>query len=178
MLKKVTITPKFNTREIIDETIKKDWFEFQLQAFALGKKMTLYMQHYINNNRKRAGGTGNLAKTITFEGQTGAGVISWGIGNISVLNNRAPYWYVLNYGKKTTGAEFIPGGGKFVPGYFGDGNRANPNLKGRGTEKFTHSRGSGKGMYPGRIRPINYIESTSFKLDREITLLLAKLRTT
>jgi len=171
---KMTITPMFNTQEIINSTIKKDWFQFQLRAFALGKRIALYMQHYINNNRKRQGGTGKLAGAMEFEGVTAPGTISWGIGNISLLNTRVPYWYVINYGKTVGGKDFIPGMGKFVPGSFG-GNPPDSSKKGIGTEHFTYGAKSGMGIYPGKVRPINYIEATRHQLNKEITLLLARV---
>ncbi len=168
---KFTITPIFNTQEIINSTIKKDWFEFQLRAFALGKRMALYMQHYINANRKRQGGTGNLAKAITFEGLSVPGTVSWGVGNIDLLNTRAKYWYVINYGKTVGGKAFVPPANT---GSFG-GNPPDSNKIGKGTEQWTHP---GKYfMRPKRaVRPINYIESTYHRMNKEIIILLTKSR--
>lgn len=169
---KMTITPRFDTQEIINTTIKKDWFEFQNEAFNLGEIIRNYMQAYINTHRHRRGGTGRLAKSITFKGLTGAGFVSWGIGNISRL---PAYWYVINYGKMVTGGEFIPARGKFVPGSF-EGNRPISSLKG-GVQRFNYKDGSGFGMKPGiPVRPINYIQATRAKLDIDMNILLAKFK--
>ena len=173
---KMKISPKFSTKQIIDETLRRDWFIFQAEAYELGNIILQYMQSYINSHRQRQGNTGNLANVMTFRGFSGTGFISWGIGDISLLNSKAPYWYVINFGKKITGEAFIPGGGGFVPGYFGQGNRPDPAMKGKGTESFSYAPRIKMGMYPGVIRPINYIEATRHKLDSEINKLLLKLK--
>lgn len=166
------ITPRFSAKEIYDETIAKDWFIFQNQAYLLGQRMTTYMQNYINRNRHRRGGTGNLAKAMNFQGFTAPGIVSWGIGFIPSLPK---YWYVINYGKMVTGEAFIPFRGKFVPGSF-EGSRPNSALKG-GVEKFNIGDGSKFGMYPKSvIRPINYIQSTQARLNTNLTALLARIR--
>jgi len=166
------ITPRFSSREIIDSTIRKDWFYFQNEAFILGQRMASYMQTYINANRHRRGGTGKLARAMQFEGHTGLGAISWGIGRISSLPS---YWYVINYGKMITGQPFIPARGKFVPGSF-EGSRPESALAG-GVEKFNYNDGSGFGIFPGRpVRPINYIEATRHRLDANLRNLLIRIK--
>lgn len=175
MIRKVTITPIFNAKHIMDATLKKDWFRFQNEAFKMGKSLHVYMQSYINSNRKRKGGTGNLAKSINFHSTSLPGFISWGIGNIAVLNSKAKYWYVINYGKTVTGKPFIPGGGNFVPGSF-EGNKPSSAMKG-GVQKFNYNDGTGYGMYPKQaIRPMNYIQATRHQLDRRMRLLLASIK--
>ena len=174
---KLKITPRFSTKEIIDSTIKKDWFLFQLEAHNMGIALTAYMQSYINSNRKRRGGTGNLAKTIKFYPLNTAGVVSWGIGSIAELNQQAKYWYVVNYGKKITGEAFVPYNGKFTPGSF-EGSRPNPAFAGgQGVQHFNKGDGSGFGLKAkSAIRPINYIESTRHKLMIDMNRLLARLK--
>ena len=174
------ITPIFNTQEIMLTTIKKDWDWFNASAIAIGYQLHAYIQSYVNSNRKRTGGTGNLAKSINFEPMAGAGtgMISWGIGNINNLNASAPYWYVVNYGKTVSGRPYIPNNGNFVPGRFrgGDG-RPQASMRGKGVESFHYAPGSGMGMYPKRaIRPMNYISATRARLTREIALLLATFK--
>ena len=137
---RMTISPRFSAQKIVDQNINKFWFSFQNEAFKLGTKMLVYMQSYINSHRHRKGGTGNLARSIQLYPQTGAGMVSWGIGRITDLMSTAPYYYVVNYGKKISGERFIPGGG-LVPGYFGDGNAPDPSMKGGGTERFTYAKG-------------------------------------
>jgi len=166
------ITPRFSAKEIISDTIEKDWFFFQAEAFALGSKMANYMSAYINNNRKRRGGTGRLAKAMKFQGFTGAGLVSWGIGFIPSLPK---YWYVINYGKMVSGEPFVPFRGGFVPGSF-EGNKPDSALKG-GVERFNIGDGSKFGMKPKSIvRPMNYIQATKARLNANLTALLARIR--
>jgi len=177
---KFTITPKFNTRQIIDSTIRKDWFIFQSEAMDMGQSLHAYMQSYINSNRKRQGGTGNLANSINFSKKAGAGLgtIWWGIGHIPTLQSRAPYWYVVNYGKTVGGRPYIPNYGNFVPGKFSGGDgRPNAGMRGKGVESFRYASGSGMGMNPkSPIRPINYIQSTQHKLNIDLRALLNRLK--
>lgn len=166
------ITPRFNAKEIYDEVITGNWFEFQNEAYLLGNKMAHYMQNYINRNRHRRGGTGRLAKSMKFQGFTAPGIVSWGIGHIPSLPK---YWYVINYGKMVTGEPFIPFRGGFVPGSF-EGNRPDSALKG-GVERFNRGDGSGFGMKAkSAIRPINYIQATQARLNSNLTALLARIR--
>lgn len=179
---KMQITPRFHTREIMLDTLQKDWFILQAGAMEIGQKLHKYIQSYVNSHRKREGGTGNLAKSINFESKAGAGMgmISWGIGNINLLNTNAPYWYVVNYGKTVGGAPYIPNHGNFVPGYFrgGDG-RPRAEMTGKGKESFVYEPNSGKGMFPKTpIRPMNYIQATRAKLTRDVRLLLNKFKRT
>jgi len=174
MITKVVITPTFNTKEIMDTTISKHWIDFQYKAFLFGKELHAFMKGYLNAHRHRKGGTGKLAKAITFDVDDSAGIVFWGIGNIDILQKKAPYWYVVNYGRKVSGESFVPGGGKFVPGFFGNGVAPNPSMRGVGIERFTKTSGQGQsmGIYPGIIRPINYIEMTEAKLNQGLYKLL------
>ena len=168
----VKITPRFSAKEIYDETIGRQWFEFQNQSFMLGQKMATYMSSYINSHRHRRGGTGRLAKSMKFEGFTSAGMISWGIGHIPDL---PAYYYVINYGRMVTGEPFVPFKGNFVPGSF-EGKRPSSALKG-GVERFNIGDGSGIFMKPGSVvRPIHYIEATYARLNANLSALLAKIR--
>ncbi len=170
------ITPNFNVREIMTETIRKDWFIFQSEAFEMGLRLTEYMQNYINSRRKRRGSTGNLANSITFEAiSTAPAMVGWGIGNISVLNQQAPYWYVINYGKTVGGTPFIPGGGKIVPGSF-EGTAPSSALAG-GVQKFNYKDGSGFSMKPANpVRPINYIQAGRFRMSNKIRSIIRKIK--
>ncbi len=177
---KINIHPKFHTREIMLTTLRKDWFEIQAGVYEIGQRLHKYIQTYVNSHRKREGGTGNLAKAITFDRHTGAGMVSWGIGNVNILNSQAPYWYVVNYGKMVTGAPYIPAHGNFVPGYFrgGDG-RPRAEMTGKGKESFVYEPGGNKGMYPRTpIRPMNYIQATRAKLTRDIRALFIRIKRT
>ena len=169
---KFTISPKFSTKEIIDSTLRRDWFLFQNSAFALGQKTQIYMQNYIKNNAKRRGGSGKLAKSIDLVAQTGAGFVSWGVGTIA---NLPPYYYVINYGRMISGEEFIPGGGNFIPGSF-EGGKAEAGLAG-GAEKLNYGDGSGFGMKAKKpVRPMNFISATRARLNANLRALLVRIR--
>ena len=60
------ITPRFDVKTTISETIEKDWINLQAGAFDMGKRLHAYMQSFINSHHKRRGGTGRLAKSINF----------------------------------------------------------------------------------------------------------------
>lgn len=167
---RVKITPIFSTKEIVSSTIRKSWFEYQYRAFLLGDQIHKYMQSFINSHRRRAGGSGNLARSINLRKSTGVGYIFWGIGDIGLLMAKAPYWYVTNFGKKITGELFVP---PASTGSFG-GNPPISTMRGKGTEKWTHP-----GKYFMRpktaVRPINYIQASRHKLDIAFNKLLSKL---
>ena len=180
MIEGMKITPRFSAREIIDSTIKRDWFQFQAEAMNMGQSIHAYMQSYINSNRKRRGGSGNLAHSINFDKKAGAGLgrIWWGIGHIPTLQTRAPYWYVVNYGKTVGGRPYVPNYGNFVPGRFSGGDgRPQSSMRGKGVESFTYASDSGMGMFPqSPIRPINYIQATRHKLDIDLRVILNNLK--
>ncbi len=173
MINRIKITPRFSANQIIEQDLNKSWAELEVHFFQAGHSLLKYMRHYINSNRKRSGGTGNLAKAIDIKIFSTTGQISWGIGHIPTLQSRAPYWYVLNYGKTISGKRFVPGMGKAVPGYFGGGNRPDSSKKGAGTEHFSYARNTFL-IYPGAIRPINYIESSEHMLKVHINTILAR----
>lgn len=172
-----SISPRFDVNEIVNESIKRNWFEFQEKALELGQDVEQYMQNYINAHRKRTGGTGNLAKLMKLEVlSTAPARIEWGIGDINVLNQQAPYWYVVNYGKTTSGQKYIPNYGNFVPGkYRGGDGRPDASQRGRGTEGFQYQRGAW-GMYPSSpIRPMHYISVASAHLKRKLRSILTSI---
>lgn len=176
MNKHVKITPKFDEKKIIDETIGKIWFEFQNKAFQLKGVIAKYGRDYINNNRKRSGGTGNLSKNIKANkgsATSGAGEISWGVGDINKLMQRAPYYYVCNFGKTVSGQPYVPNNGAPVPGSFG-GNPPRGNSS--NSEHFDYKNGNYM-MKPRKpIRPMNYISAMSIELDKQLDSLLSKLK--
>ena len=166
------IAPRFRTKEFTDEIIRKQWMTFQRGALNVGARVFRYMRLYINQYRKRKG-TGNLAKSVTFEKEVGMARFWFGIGDINVLNANAPYWYVLNYGKKFTGGAFIPGGGKWRPVRF-NGTPAKGGTM--GNQRATAFVPIGGGNVPRVIRPLRYIDASTLKFDIEFRMLLAQLR--
>ena len=144
--------------------------------FEMGINLHKYMQNYISIRRRRRGSNGKLENSIEFEViSTAPANIGWGIGNINVLNQKARYWYVVNYGKMVGGQPYIPNKGNFVPGSF-EGNRPESSLKG-GVQKFNFNDGSNFGMNPKSIiRPLNYISATRARFNTKLRSLMRKFR--
>ena len=179
---KMVVTPKFKSRTIVRKYLTKNWERTTASSIYLGQSIHAYIQGFIQTNHKRVGGTGNLARSITFDVLSKSPErIAWGIG----LKSQLPkYWYVINYGKKYgTGENFIPGGGKFVPGNI-SGNAPSSAQKGVGTEAFDYrpreesaDRPAGMGgIYPGVIRPMHYIEATKAQMDARLKIMLLGLK--
>jgi len=161
---KASFSPKFNVKEIVHQTIEKQWIEFQFRAFELGETMLSYMQTYIASQIKGDTSSGNLVRSIKLYNEAGAGEakVAWGIGLMTEMNVLAPYWKLINYGGVTWKGDY-----HFVPGHF-EGN------------KFVYVPNSKDGeMLPSGVKTVikgmNYIESTRMELDREINKILKQL---
>ena len=181
MISRVIITPKFNVAQWAKRKIDSNWIGFQNQALILGQKMRSYMIGYIMSHKKRAqsphlDGTLPLEKSIKLHIlATAPAIISWGIGHIPSLQAQSPHWYVINYGKTVSGSRFIPNRGRAVPGYFQPSGKPQANKR-NGREPFIYGQGTFV-MYPkSPVRPMNYIESTTFRLRNEFRILLASLK--
>lgn len=147
--------------------IEKDWFIFQNAVNDIGFNTYQYMTEFIASTKHRTGGIGNLEDSITFEDIAPAGTktVSVKIGDTNILNEKAPYWYLINYGGSN------PAEGMMVPGSF-NGSRPDPNMRGTGvgTERAEH----GFVMIPmSEIAPMNYIEQSENYLLQQISQLLA-----
>jgi hypothetical protein len=156
------------------KTLKADLEKFrsklEAEIPALGKEVHTFMTSFINANRKRPGGTGNLANSITFE----ADKTGFAIGDINVLNEKAPYWEVINYGgvipPKTFGY-FFPGEPRPHPSYFRQG-RWHEAGRDYGMEE-----NYGFPMTPKKaIKTMDYIERTNHFLRLSLAQLLRKVR--
>lgn len=177
----MTITPRFNVHQWAVKKIDSNWIDFQDRAFRLGQRIHAYMIGYIISHKKRAQSP-HLDGTLPLETSiklhiisTAPAIISWGIGHIPSIQAQSPHWYVINYGKTVSGARFIPARGKGVPGYFQPSGAPSAN-KINGREPFIYDPGTFM-MYPKNpIRPMNYIESTQFRLENEFRVLLATLK--
>jgi hypothetical protein len=131
----------------------------------LGDTATYMMASFVMTSTKRQPATGNLANSITKRVTIGVNTSLVGIAEKSRL---PPYWYVMNYGMKTDGSPFIPGGGAVVPGSF-DGERPDPAYAGVAGGAGARFGKDGrrnmaiKATIP--VEPMNYIEQTQAWLD-------------
>lgn len=92
--------------------------EKQLQEIA--EKTEQVMRFHIQTSIQRPGSTSNLANSFKAER---INIGSWGVGNIPALNQDAPYWRWINYGRAASGRTIPPGSsenphirGGFTPG--------------------------------------------------------------
>lgn len=182
------ITPNFNSKEIITSTIGDYWRKFQERSIRLGYVVHSEVRKHIRSNTRRDGNTGNLVKNVDFhlEVPIGFGQIFWGVGNIDKLNQSAPYWYVINYGKTVFGLPYIPNNGNFIPGYFrgGDG-RPDSSKRGSGKDSFHYRPLEASSDRPGNIggmtpktpiRGMNYIQHGVSILNSRFRQLIAQLK--
>lgn len=167
--------PIFNAKEIVDEFIGKHWIEVETEITLLGEEILSYMQQFITSRIHRDGSTGNLVKSINIEYWANKGVESpfagWGIGKMSDMDKEAPYWYLINYG----GMSFVANFGMGIGGSF-NGEAPDPMKAGSGvgTQRF----GAGNFvMFPkSPILPMGYIEASRLELDKNINLIIQKLK--
>jgi len=111
------------------------------------------MHNEIKSRRKRRGASNNLIGAIRINITKNNLNSSITIGEHETLNKEAPYWYVVNYGKKFTGGTFIP------PATTGSFEGSAPQA-GVNNQRFgQHS--PGFLMKPKTFRPLHYIERTN-----------------
>lgn len=159
---------KFRNTEIISVG---DLSRRQLQFLAL--KTERVIKGKITESIQRPGSTGNLANSFFAERITDS---SWGIGNISFLNSKAPYWRWINYGVAGTGRKVPPK----TTGAFNPGDPA-PNASTFGEGRFYHNAGGGSGhifqLNPNKpIDPHNYIQRTVAEVRTLIASALKSVR--
>jgi len=131
------------------------------------------IKHYISTSKKRRTGKSTLEDAIEAKKILKGDEIVYGIGEINKLNQVAPYWFVLNYGRKWTGGEFIP---PTNLGYFVE----EPHKPQGGTDErseWIHT-GNRKDflLKPQKFTPINYIEYGVRYLINKIEEILTKLK--
>lgn len=173
MISRVTITPKLDVVQWSRKNLQRDWFEFQAKVYNLASITHNYIRNYISTHAKRKPITGNLVNAIDLKIFSGPASIGFGIGNMEILQSKAPYWYVVNFGKKVTGEQFSPGGGQWRPVRFGN-SPADPQLRGKGRQKATVFAPIGNGQIPSFIRPMNYIQATVFQFNRALRAIMPK----
>jgi hypothetical protein len=82
------------------------------QVRALGIETQEKFRQLIKASKKRPGG-GNLESKIQVEYFVDG--VSWGVGNIDLLDKEAPYWKAINWGSSHAVGKVV-GGGIFEPG--------------------------------------------------------------
>lgn len=151
--------------------VKSDIQTIQNRMVRLGYKTVEMMKNNIQAGVKRKA-SGNLAYNMGMTLIPGLDSIFIGIGNISELNSKAPYWYVVNYGARYPGSLDVAPGAPYIPpvtrGYF-EGSPRNPDGSLSDTQRNQDwvTRKNGKYyMVPKKaIRPSNYIEKTKSWLN-------------
>ena len=165
--------PYFNAMDVYNKGFGYKFLAAQTSFLELGHSMRQYMVDYINKNRIRhpkTWGT-SITESLQLEVLRSFGGVEWGIGNMDVLNANSKYWYVLNYGKMTSGEEFIPGGGKTVGGHF----EGSAPAAGAGGQSFTPSKGPYYINATKPITPIPYIAATAWRLNAEVKRIIAAI---
>jgi hypothetical protein len=113
----------------------------------MAERAAAHMGEVINRNRKRpSSGKSNLASNIKVHTIT---PMSYGVGEIALLNAQAKYWRVIN------------DGGYVPPGNLGHFN-GGPPVPGKSGERWTHT-GDKKNFFMKPKKPIKgirYIEKT------------------
>jgi len=143
--------------------------ERQLRFIALKTERVIKVK--ITESLERPGSTGNLANSFFAEQISNN---SWGIGNISFLNSKAPYWRWINYGVAGTGRRVPPKSiGSFNPA------PSAPTGSAFGTGRFQQNSGPGGGflLIPSKpISPHNYIQRTLAEVRTLIDTALKSVR--
>jgi len=134
--------------------IKKKTIVMEVACGELGLDVTQFMRDTINSNVTRKPHTGNLANSITLDAKIGSKYSKFCVGDMKILQIKAPYWRVVNDGG------YIP---PPVVGLFSGGNKP---IAGAGGERFMQG-STGALLRPNKpIEPMNYIEHTQTWLNR------------
>lgn len=154
----------------ITRTVNKDVQAIQNKMSEIGNKTKSVMISNINSGIKRKS-SGQLSSVMNMELLPGLDTIFVGVGKISDLNSKVPYWFVVNYGARfpgnmdsalagKTGAPYVP---PITRGSFAS-TPTNPDgsLSDAQRNQVWNTRKNGKFyMVPKKpIRPSNYIEKT------------------
>jgi hypothetical protein len=129
----------------------------------LGIETQEKFRQLIKASKKRPGG-GNLESKIQVEYFVDG--VSWGVGNIDLLDKEAPYWKALNWGSSHAVGKVV-GGGIFEPG------NPKPNAgsfrQGRFVKGASDSEGKQYAFTVKRpIKAINFLERTVFWFKNRI----------
>jgi len=168
---RASVTPKFDSKEIIDTTLAPFWAEFQLAVYEVSESILSYLQNYINSHAKRKENSGLLARSINLIRLHGPAEVGFLIGEIAKL---PPYWRIINYGGMTTATLQ----GWTIQGYFGSGNPPDSSKSGSGVgNERWHSQWGTFAMQPKTaIKPMNYIEAVELFTALRINEIIAKTK--
>ena len=165
---KVELTPEYNVHSIYSDWIEKDWALFQEAIDDLGQEMLDYIHGVIDKNAKykTKAKSSKLMNSIKLyrNRNIGGAEIGWGIGLKSEMNQLAPYWYLVNFGGLTWKGEY-----HITPGSFDEG----------GIFQYDPSSKKGKRLPSGTKGinyPLNYIQESQNQLDREVIMILTKIK--
>jgi len=137
----------------------------------LGQDTAKYMSDTITSNVKRTPNEGVTERAI-LDASHSIDDSSYGIGELSVLQQTAPWWYVIDTGQMWTGGAYIP---PYTRGFFGQGNPPMTNIN---TERLTFGN-QGYYVYPKKpIRPMNYVALTKIWLEANIDTYIKSLAVT
>lgn len=171
--------PKIYTLDHITKELLKD-----LRAF-IDRNRTRSKEKHIEEEGPKGGerltATNNLINVLAegiYIKQTNKNKYEMRIGEYRFLNKYAPYWYVLNYGKKYTGGRYRP---PKTIGYFGSEKIPSK----RTGEAFHYTKNWEKamsgdrnawGMVPKKyVTPMYYLNYLNQQFKRKLTEFLVKV---
>lgn len=175
---KVNVDDTKKIYDFIAKKIRKNWFLVQEEFYEAVKKTSEVMKQRIEETRKREKDGEGIADLLEpkeiYNPEKGGyliGEVRMGIGEIKELNEKAPYWYWINYGIAKSGTT-VPGKGKKVPaGQFTNEPKPSKNVPqtGRWIEGGDYTF---KAKKP--IEPKHFIEAGQEYLKRKIKEIIKK----
>lgn len=157
--------------DVFDEIIKEvkvdsDAMKKQLQE--VGTQTAIIMLAIIAQNKVRP----QNGEPLTLEENIKVEFFEdgWGVGDLAVLNEVAPYWAAINFGSSHMVGKRMPIGG------FSPGNPA-PNPASFRQDRFVKGGGSYAPLIKNPIPPMNYIEKTIYWLNDELSKLRSSTKT-
>lgn len=102
----ISITQTGTPPLTFQKNIRFQFVSVQEGMVVLAEQTRDHMRDIIRHRERgvslRPPGSGNLEKAINVYVEESPDVFTVGIGSIPELNNRAPYWYLINYGGMST----------------------------------------------------------------------------
>lgn len=166
-----------DVKEFKTKLTRDFWLEAQAELYQLGQDTLNFMCDTIRNNTKRLGSTGNLINNISFNWYSSGFTCGFAIGDIEVLNQRAPYWHWLNFGIALSGRSIPPPNrGFFASGLGLSGEWGKPRQRGQGEEWIHTGDRRDYLLFPKKpIRAVNFIENSNHFLENGLEKFLKLL---